>query len=71
MEQEEPSKWPENALKVLNALKKKDLMKIDFDFTGKENSYDVSIELLINNLEALNELKVQYRIKIPLKYSLL
>ena len=68
LEQEEPAHWPENALRVLNALRKPELLKIDFKYTGKEYSYEESIELLMRNLEALNELKVQYRLKIPLGY---
>ena len=68
LEKEEPAHWPENALRVLNALRKPELAKIDFKFTGKEYSYEESIELLMGNLDALNELKVQYRLKIPLRY---
>jgi len=66
LEKEEPADWPENALRVLCALRKPELAKIDFKFTGKEYSYEESIELLMGNLDALNELKVQYRLKIPL-----
>ena len=70
LEKEEPADWPENALRVLCALRKPELAKIDFKFTGKEYSYEESIELLMGNLDALNELKVQYRLKIPLRYFL-
>ena len=68
LEKEELADWPENALRVLCALRKPELAKIDFEFTGKEYSYEESIELLMGNLDALNELKVQYRLKIPLRY---
>jgi len=66
LENEEPAHWPENALRVLCALRKPELAQIDFKFTGKEYSYEESIELLMGNLDALNELKVQYGLKIPL-----
>ena len=60
--------FPKYSKLAIGLLSSNSLFGGDFKFTGKEYSYEESIELLMGNLDALNELKVQYRLKIPLRY---